>query len=423
MCPLTSKWQALSFYVNDEIREQQSNSEHGEVPDIFRKHRIQLAISGRHWATSSTWCKARLQAIIEIRHPADDTDDKASTNYYKLGDTETVHEEMHPQFVQRLELNALQMPDSQHVARHTFLRVRAQLGETEVGTAEMSLAQLVWELRHNSVLKRSDGNCTQGWPQPSVKVTVLRGRALREDGENKNEDDEDSHVVELWVRLRDSLWPDGALGEDVMQVCALTACERGGDWSRAVVENTQVRPQGKGRTARLVVARRTLVGYVDGQEAEGRMVRIEAVTQHTGVARVLGFCQFRLHQLAASGWVEWRVTGGKGNAHVVAVRASAPAPDLTRVTLDVGSDIPSNPRCVKHSLFSAALRSAWGSRWSNTHTRTRDSSKHKEHHHNKVIITDFDDDDFAFAHPPNPSENKVVAPQYSVRFPQQPAES
>lgn len=72
---------------------------------------------------------------------------------------------------------------------------------------------------------------------------------------------------------------------------------------------------------------------------DGKQVRLQAAYITEGTTNVLGFCQFRLSELATKRWLQWHVRGKKNISGIVAVRSFSMTPSIIQVTLEIGADL------------------------------------------------------------------------------------
>lgn len=376
--------QVLSFYLDDTLRMQQSNSEHGEIPEVFRKYQLVLAIAGRNWTTQDGWRPSPLKAIVDLCRVGEN-------EYVTLGETEVIYGENDPQFTRHFEVEALTMSDSQYVARHTMVRIRALSQGEEIGHAEVSVAQLVWNLRYEGTLIKTPAVDDTTPKSASLKVIVVRGPIKGEKLDN--------HMLEMRVGIN---VPSEMTGHKI-RISACAAGEQGGEWCRAAVGDARMRPCG-GRIARLRTVRDGLNGY----HGETRSIRLEAIAMRKGVAHVLGFCQFQLPQLETHKWLEWRVAGGNGDAEVIAVHNMTTTPSITRVVLEIGGNqagLPKGPTGLKSSQYTRS--NSWS--WCNWSIRSRVSLTKTDQTNQIGTQSQFY----------KTISKELSPPSYSVRFPEE----
>lgn len=300
-------------------------SDHGEVPEVFRTHSFELSISGKNWGNATFWRPAgRVYTIIEaLLYP--------NVHFTSLTRTEVIDGVTNPHFTTRASLPALDMSDSQAVARKSVIRVRAFSRGVQIGVADVSLASLIWDGGHYGTLSTSgiDSVCPANPNDAFVRIAVLTEcKGAFEERMGIDHYYREGHVVKF------SVWLDPSFTESVQGQCEVTLSVSGerGHWVQVGAAATVLKASTGRRVGRIEVLRKD----VTTASQQDRELRIAVAGLRKGFMTPVGFVQFELRTLAASQWAEWRFAKRQGLAAAVRVKKCSASPSVTDIDLEIG---------------------------------------------------------------------------------------
>lgn len=300
-------------------------SEHGEVPDIFKVNSFEISISGKNWRSATLWRPTeRLHATIELLlYP--------STEFVSFGETEVIEGIVNPHFVKRVRLDALDMQDSQSVARKSVIRIRAFSRRSEIGLVDINLASLLWSRVYDGILSANGAQCVDFNDEKHalIRLALLSGChkvVCFNRGETK---------LERWAndRVQFFVTVDEVIAGNLAERTEIWVSVLGerGQWIRIGTTNAHMQQNTRRKIGQIDFHRKDITTAWNAD----RTVRLCVAGVRKNVAAPFGFVQFELATLASRQWAEWRVAGCNGVS--AAVRVQKQCTSLyTQVKLDVG---------------------------------------------------------------------------------------
>lgn len=295
------------------------------MPDVFRTHTFELSISGKNWGSATVWrpagpVRANIEALL---YP--------DTTFRSLAQTEIIDGVTNPHFTTRASLSALDMENSQEVARRSVIRVRAFSRSVQIGLVDVSLASLIWDGGHNGTLSKSGVSSISSTSpnEASVRIAVLTGcKGAFEEQMNIDHYYREGHMVKF------SVWLDPSFTESVPGQCEVTLSVSGerGNWIQVGTTKTTLKGSTGRRVGHIKVSRKD----VTTASQHDRELRITVASLRKGVVTCVGFVQFELRTLAASQWAEWRFARRQGLVAAVRVNKCSASPSVTDISLEIG---------------------------------------------------------------------------------------
>lgn len=353
-----------------------------------------MSISGKNWGSATVWRPAGpVQANIEaLLYP--------STTFRRLTQTEVINGVTNPHFTTRASLPALDMENSQEVARRSVIRVRAFSRGVQIGLVDVSLASLIWDGGHNSTLSRSGVSISPtNSNEASVRMAVLTGcKGAFEEQMNIDHYCREGHVVKF------SVWLDPSFTESVPGQCEVTLSVSGnrGNWIQVGATETTLKGSTGRRVGHIEVSRKD----VTTASQHDRELRIAVTSLRKGLTTCVGFVQFELRTLAASQWAEWRFARRQGLVAAVRVKKCSASPSVTDIDLEIGvnravlRDHPNNSMRTSTTIDGKGLMSSLSDGFWWPLTGTPNDAKYSVNYRKK----------------------RVVAPKHVVKFPERPTE-
>lgn len=300
----------LEFYTEQSERQRRRNSDHGEVPAVFKTNSFQISISGQTLALPNPWSPTRLHAELSVKEA------NSETFVHQLT-TEAITGESSPKFVRRANFSPLDLDDSQSEATRTILKVDVFLNKQQIFTAQCSLAKLLWDCRFEHVVEPVF---------PSLAIVknkrVARGKIFLDAISGRPPHlPKDEYQVILTFELSSKAWTSIAEQKSYLAICSVGFHGR---WNRLYASDHVKKPfmRSISTTFPRIYLRRS--DLTNGNKTNP--IRVELYGCRKGYPRLLGFFHFMLADLENPKEVVWNAGQSSGLQAQVATSSASVSP-------------------------------------------------------------------------------------------------
>ncbi|CAN8071294.1 unnamed protein product [Agarophyton chilense] len=280
----------ISFFTEQQERERRRNSDHGEVPEIFKTNEFQVSISGFTLALPNPWRCIKLHAELSIQAPG-------TTEFVHRLTTETIEGQCSPIFTRRATFAPFQMRNSQHEAKQTLVKVDIYLCGELIFSTKFELARLLWDGQVEKkvepvipiMLVVKNRKAVQG----RIAMDVVRRRPIGTPPDN--------HEIVLNFEFGAKIW--ATISE---QSVYFTLCGVGfrGRWNRVFASKNIKKQPFKRKIAtifpRVYLSRGDLIN-----DNPSNPVRVELYGYRRGYPKLLGYCHVTLAELNKPRIIAW----------------------------------------------------------------------------------------------------------------------
>ncbi len=273
--------QVISFYSKPAAFFHNKQKGYGEVPDKFRLNFVELSVECFGLPNPELFASSNHHAKIKIREPP-------GVEFKTIACTERISRDACPSFVSRGFLNALSMRNSQKFARSVHIRVEIYSWDKPLGFAMFRLSNVLW-------------SSFETWP-----VILLK--------EEHKPVYERSRRAKITLKA-DACAPVAGLGWwGIFALECSISLTLGSAMQQSDVLFTVLRETNKGlwipiyrskfektRNGRLVsfaIAYMPMIELLAG--VEDRLLRIQLFEKGRSYPVLIGFSQFRIHDLASA---------------------------------------------------------------------------------------------------------------------------